>query len=100
MKVHSSGDSLKQWGTRCVDKLLPGRSQRFGFIVGVGQKETARDVPTSSLKLLKGSQSALRCRLIRSWALRQQLRKYANVFQEKSGRYAFLSSLTALCPKE
>ena len=41
-----SGDHLKFWGTRFMDKL-PERS-RFGFIFGVNGRKRQGEVPTSS----------------------------------------------------
>ena len=38
--------------------LLPGRKWTFDFIIGGSYRETAKDVPTSSLRFLGGSQLA------------------------------------------
>ena len=53
--------------------LLPGRKWTFDFIIGGSYRETAKDMPTSSLRFLGGSQLALAA--IRSQNLKQQLGK-------------------------
>lgn len=54
--------------------LLPGRKWTFDFIIGGNCRETANDVPTSSLRFLGGSQLAPAA--IRSQNLKQQLGKH------------------------
>lgn len=70
------GDSHNSWGATYVDKLLPGRKWTLGFIVGGSWGGgISRDVPTSSLRFLGGSQLAHA--VIRSQNLKQQLGRYA-----------------------
>ena len=73
-----------------MESYLPRRSWIFDFTVRESQWEKVGDMATSSFWLLRGSQSALTCRLIRSQTLRQQLGKYANFFQGKPGKLVFL----------
>ena len=77
LRVSLLGGSHYSWYARCVDKLLPGRSWRLDFTVGVGWKGDSRDRTTNSFKFPGRPQSAPSYRLIRSWNLRQQLGKHA-----------------------
>lgn len=68
--------SHKSLNAICADKFLPKGCWQLDFIVGASQREKVREVPTNSVGLQVGSQSVLRCMLIRVQALRQQLVKY------------------------
>lgn len=74
---HPSGGTLKGWGTRSVEKILPRRYQHLGFIIGAGRREKAGEVPTSSFRLREGLQLTLKFVLIRSKTLGQQIGKCA-----------------------
>lgn len=68
--VHPAGGSHSQWGSRCVDKLLPGRFRWLGFIVGVSQKEKVEKTP-----LVPGEDYSQQLGVCssESWILRQPL---------------------------
>lgn len=76
LRVHSLGSSCKNWGTRCMDKLIPERCWQFGFIVRANWMKKVREVSSSTFSLQKVSWSADRCRLIRRQTLWKQLGKY------------------------
>ena len=86
MAAQPSGGSLKSWGPGCVDKTFPRRYQQLGFIIGAGRREKAGEVPTSSFRLQEGLQFTLRCVLIRSKTLRQQIVKCALTFLGETQR--------------
>lgn len=77
-----------------MDNLLPGRRWCLGFIVEASQREKVGEEPTSSFRLLGESQLALRCRMIRSWILRQQMGKdVVRLSREKLKMGIFVSFL-------
>lgn len=74
----SLSDTCKTWSTLCVDKFLPGKAGNLGCCCF--WSEPKRDYGTSVLLLFRASrrsQSAARCKLIRSQTLSQQLGKSA-----------------------
>ena len=75
-----SGSNCNSWGVRCLDKLFPWRSWRCAFTVGVSKGEIVGNMLTSSFRLLGESQSAPKCKLIRSRQLKQQLEEYRVIF--------------------
>ena len=45
------GGSYNIWGSRCVDKFLPGKSCRLGFAVEMSWGETVENMTTISTRL-------------------------------------------------
>ena len=84
---------------RYVDKQLPRRCWQLGFIVPATQREKAGKC-SPAVRFPGGTQWVLKCRLIRSWTLRQQLRDFAvKRLWGKNRRWVFSKVPSALSPE-
>ena len=79
-----SSGCRKSQNTRYVDQHLPGRYLALGSLLGWTRAPGRGEVPTSPFRLWERPQSSLRCLLIRSQTLRQQLIRHA--VQPHSGK--------------
>lgn len=82
-----------------MDKFLPIRSSQFGFTIGVDRGEDIQKLPTGTLRILGRSYSTSRCRLIRSWTLKQKLGLYTGKpFPERNWNMVVWPVPSALSP--
>ena len=80
-----------------MDKLLPKRSWRLAFIIGVNEEGEGKGSTHIPFQVPGGAQSASRCRLIRSATLGQQVEKICSQTPIREKLVALCFCLLPLC---